>query len=755
MMLYFSQLNINDNTRTHHMAADPLQTEALQLTLALDNIRDSIEEDDDPQRMFDDIARLLQTQFDADGCAVVLLQETSDDIEAIATSGLAQGEAIDLCRAAMRRSEPAAIDNPYWEYALGNGIILKGLPLGGLILTRRSHPFTGHERALLAIAEKQIDSAIIQARMNWKLIQRNRELNAIYQIDHLRDHITDEDELVSAFADVLIQQFSAQFTIIVRFQDDVSTVRQVEDRLRLPADVVQAIRASAADLSIPQTIPTPASFPGLILLAAPFIVGGRRFGAAVIGRKAVFTIADHRLLFAITSQVDSALAQSARLAEQTPPTGASLPSVTPSSAAADSVLNDSIRYQDRQLYCDSVAVSDIIAQVGTPVYIYSLRRALHNLSEIQAAFPQAHVHFSAKSNANLAVLNALIKHGAGIDTVSGGEIHRALLAGADPQSIVFAGVGKTSNELFFALDQNVGWVNIENVEEANLLNAIASTAGKTIRTALRFNPDVTANTHPHIATGHGGAKFGLSADAIRWLLDRRNETPNLRYEGIHIHIGSQLHDTTATVEALRVTRELIAPYPFITTIDIGGGLPSRYQSGEALPTPADFATALKPLLDGYDVILEPGRSIIADAGLLVARVLYVKEQGDQTFLITDTGMTELIRPALYNAHHEIVPLTIPDTTAGTMTAAVVGPVCETTDVLGRNVTLPAVQPGDLLAILNAGAYGMVMASNYNSRPRPPEIVVDEDGVRWHVSRRRETWQDLDQYEAKPPKSTHK
>ena len=242
----------------------------------------------------------------------------------------------------------------------------------------------------------------------------------------------------------------------------------------------------------------------------------------------------------------------------------------------------------------------------------------------------------------------------------------------------------------------------------------------------------------------------MQRDAVRALLENRHEMPSLQFEGIHIHIGSQLHDTNATVEALRMTRELIAPYPFIRTIDIGGGLPSRYQGGESLPTPAEFAAALQPLLEGYDVILEPGRSVIADAGLLVARVLYVKQQGGQTFLITDTGMTELIRPALYNAHHEIVPLIQPPPNAGMITATVVGPICETTDVLARNVVLPPVQPGDLLAILSAGAYGMVMASCYNSRPRPPEIVVEEDGERWHVSRRRESWQDLVQYETSVP-----
>jgi diaminopimelate decarboxylase len=414
------------------------------------------------------------------------------------------------------------------------------------------------------------------------------------------------------------------------------------------------------------------------------------------------------------------------------------------------MLNESFHRRDGQLYCDFVPLSEIVAQTGTPVFIYSLRRAIHNLTAIQTAFPSAHIHYSAKANANLAVLRGLIRAGAGIDTVSGGEIHRALLAGVSAQNIVFAGVGKTTNELFFAQEQEVGWINIENPEEARILQAIACTECKAIRVALRFNPDVAANTHPHIATGHGGAKFGMTADAIRALLDRRDEMPHLNYEGIHIHIGSQLHDTAATVQAVQAALDLIRPYPFINTVDIGGGLPALYRVDERLPSPADFAAALLPLLDGYQIILEPGRSIIADAGVLIARVLYSKEQGGQTFLITDTGMTELIRPALYGAHHEVVPMTVNgDFSEGQeLKATIVGPVCETTDVIARDVSLPPTHPGDLLAILDAGAYGMVMASNYNARPRPPEVVVAEDGEFWHVARRRETWHDLVQHEMK-------
>ncbi|MEP7293216.1 MAG: diaminopimelate decarboxylase, partial [Chloroflexota bacterium] len=209
------------------------------------------------------------------------------------------------------------------------------------------------------------------------------------------------------------------------------------------------------------------------------------------------------------------------------------------------MFNSSIRYHESQLFCDSVPVREIVAQTGTPVYIYSLPRVLANYRRIQAAFPQAHVHYSAKANANLRLLQTLIRAGAGIDAVSGGEIYRALLAGAPPEQIVFAGVGKTGQELYYAVEQDIGWFNVENVHEAHKLNTIACETGKVVRVALRFNPDVAANTHPHIATGHSAAKFGLTADAIRELLAQQDETPNLHYAGIHNHIGSQLHDTAA------------------------------------------------------------------------------------------------------------------------------------------------------------------------------------------------------------------
>lgn len=406
-----------------------------------------------------------------------------------------------------------------------------------------------------------------------------------------------------------------------------------------------------------------------------------------------------------------------------------------------SIYHESLRFNDHQLFMDAVPLHQIAVEVGTPTYVYSLKRLLHNYDTLQDAFGdyECDIHFSAKANNNLTLLRTLIQHGAGVDTVSAGEIYCALQAGAKPEDIVFAGVGKTPAELRYAVEQNIGWVNIENTLEAHLLNEIAGELGKTMRVAVRYNPEVEANTHKHIATGHGGAKFGLTAHAVRDLWDRRAQLPHLSFEAIHIHIGSQLGDTLATQKAVHYVLELIRDYPFIQTINIGGGFPVAYKDGVDLPSPADFArdlVALKP----YHIILEPGRSIVADAGILLSQVTYIKQHGGNQFLILDTGMTELIRPALYSAHHEIVPLT--KTPAPVEAYTVVGPICETTDVLSQECLLPTQQAGDYLALLTAGAYGRVMMSRYNARLNPAEVAIGLEGQSWSVVRRRDTFEDL-------------
>jgi len=404
-------------------------------------------------------------------------------------------------------------------------------------------------------------------------------------------------------------------------------------------------------------------------------------------------------------------------------------------------LNSSIHFHDNQLFVDNVAVQDIIEAHETPIYIYSLKRALENYQRIQTAFGDAEVHYSAKANGNLRILKTLINAGAGVDAVSAGEIYRALQAGCDASHIVFAGVGKSPKEIRFALEQGVGWFNVENVGELGHINRIAQELGRDdVKIALRLNPEVTANTHPYIATGHGGAKFGLTSDTIREVLNKQADYQQLDFAGLHVHIGSQLGDTSATIDAIERAMELITPYEHIKTLNIGGGFPAPYEPDADLPSPQEFADAVLELSKGYNLILEPGRSIIADAGIFVSEILYVKRQAGQTMYIVDGSMTELMRPALYQAKHHVVP--VMQTNEVEQEIQMVGPVCETTDVLAKNITLPEQAEGNLLAMLTAGAYGMVMASNYNARVRPTEIVVSEDGQSWDVARRRESWDDL-------------
>lgn len=414
------------------------------------------------------------------------------------------------------------------------------------------------------------------------------------------------------------------------------------------------------------------------------------------------------------------------------------------------MLNESIRYQEDELFIDGVPAADIAENCGTPVYVYSLRRILVNFQQVKSAFAplNIHIHYSAKANSNLTVLRTLIEAGAGIDAVSAGEIFRALKAGAKPENIVFAGVGKTAEELSYAVDSGIGWFNVENVDECHYLNELAEDLQhQPVKIALRYNPEVTANTHPYIATGHGGAKFGLTAEAITSVLDNQKDYPYLDFAGIHVHIGSQLHDIDATVEAINKAITLAKPYDNITTINIGGGLPVVYKPDDDMPTFDAFAQALQPILAGYNVLLEPGRSIVADAGLILTEMLYTKQQAGQTFYIVDASMAELLRPALYQAHHEIIPVKFSNGKSETVN--IVGPVCETADVLRREVNISPQKPNDLLAILTTGAYGMVMANNYNARPRPAEVAVTADGENWRIIRQRETWEDLIHLEVDP------
>jgi diaminopimelate decarboxylase len=335
--------------------------------------------------------------------------------------------------------------------------------------------------------------------------------------------------------------------------------------------------------------------------------------------------------------------------------------------------------------------------------------------------------------------------GSGFDVVSGGELFRALQAGADPSTIVFAGVGKTRAELEYALANGVGWINVESAQELDVLEDIVSTRLCRSSIALRVNPSVEADTHHHIATGGHRSKFGIDVAEARSILHNAQHFPHLDIAGLHIHIGSQLATPDGTVAAIERILPLTDVHP-IRCLDLGGGFPVAYRPTDHFPEPAAFAEKIIPLLKDrpFAIAIEPGRSISADAGALIATVQYVKPRDGRRIVVVDASMTELIRPALYEAYHHIEAVNrgaTADELAGTDNLSdIVGPVCESADVLGADRALPVLTRGDRIIIFNAGAYGMSMASNYNSRPRPAEVLVD--GATPRLIRRRETWADL-------------
>jgi diaminopimelate decarboxylase len=397
-----------------------------------------------------------------------------------------------------------------------------------------------------------------------------------------------------------------------------------------------------------------------------------------------------------------------------------------------------------QWRCDQAALAALADEYGTPLYVYSRARLEENYRRVQSAFKalNARIHFSVKSNANSAILRVLRELGSGFDVVSAGEAYRALRAGADPASIVFAGVGKTEQELIYALENNLGWINVESVQELEVLNRLASERHAKPQVALRINPVVEADTHHHMATGGHRSKFGIDMDDARSVLMQAGKFIKLDLAGLHIHIGSQLANTAETVAALQRVLELATLHP-IRNLDIGGGFPVPYKPDDELPDPSVFAEAVQQVLktsarQSFEIAIEPGRSIMADAGALIATVQYTKVREGRRIVVCDASMTELIRPALYDAYHHIVP--VKDSQPSSLPADVVGPVCETGDTLGYDRVLAEVARGDRLLIMNAGAYGMTMASNYNSRPRPAEVLVE--GKFHRLIRRRETWADL-------------
>ncbi|MGZ5154385.1 MAG: diaminopimelate decarboxylase [Burkholderiales bacterium] len=405
-------------------------------------------------------------------------------------------------------------------------------------------------------------------------------------------------------------------------------------------------------------------------------------------------------------------------------------------------------YRDRTLMCDGIALADIAAKTGTPCYVYSAATILanyHAYDDTLRGVPHT-ICYAMKANGNLAILRLLSRAGAGFDIVSGGELYRVLKAGGDPAKVVFSGVGKTSEEIDAALAAGIFAFNCESEPELALVDALAHRRGIKARVALRVNPDVAADTHSHIATGSLGHKFGVDIGEAEAVYERARQSGNLLIEGVSCHIGSQQSDFDPMMKAADRVLELIACLRAkgfdIRHVDLGGGLGVTYKPDEPAPSISEFTAALREKIAGYDLhlFLEPGRSIVGDAGVLLARVLYRKKSGDKEFVVVDAAMNDLIRPALYDAHHEILPLRATATGDCELRADVVGPVCESGDFLAQDRQMPEVYPGDLLAVCTAGAYGFAQSSNYNARPRPAEVLI-EDGS-WRVIRARETFDDL-------------
>lgn len=410
-------------------------------------------------------------------------------------------------------------------------------------------------------------------------------------------------------------------------------------------------------------------------------------------------------------------------------------------------------YQNDQLVCGSVPLESIAASTGTPVYVYSAAAILARYREYDSAFENVphQVCYAVKANSNLAILHLLAQAGAGFDIVSGGELLRVLKAGGDPNRIVFSGVGKTAAEIELALSHGILSFNCESDGELDLLSHVASQRRATANVALRVNPDVDAATHPYISTGLRENKFGIDIAAAPAIFARAARMPSLHVNGVSCHIGSQLLDTRPLLDALDKVLSLVqrlraSGHP-ISHLDIGGGLGVPYQEHEQSPAIAPFLAAVRSRTDSLDlnITVEPGRSMVAEAGVLLTRVLFRKRGAGSTesgkeFVIVDAAMNDLIRPSLYSAYHQIIPLA--RSNRPSIEADVVGPVCESGDFLAKERSLPEPLPGDLLAIATAGAYGFVQASNYNSRPRAAEVLVAPDGASWRVVRTRETFDDL-------------
>jgi diaminopimelate decarboxylase len=404
------------------------------------------------------------------------------------------------------------------------------------------------------------------------------------------------------------------------------------------------------------------------------------------------------------------------------------------------------QYDSHDLFCEQTSLAQIASGAGTPCYVYSSGAILDNYRAYDEALAGAphRICFAVKANSNLAILALLARAGSGFDIVSGGELFRVLQAGGRADTVVFSGVGKTADEIEYALAEGIHSFNCESEAEIELLDALAARRGVQVHAAVRVNPDVDAATHPYIATGLRAHKFGIAIAEAELVYERARKLGNVTMDGVSCHIGSQILEPEPMLEALDkmlgLVERLRARGLTIHSLDLGGGLGVPYRPSEQAPGIGEFAAAVRRKMEpsGLCLMLEPGRSIVGDAGVLLTRVLYRKASGTKQFVIVDAAMNDLIRPALYQSHHEILP--VRTSTRPQITADVVGPICESGDFLAHDRTMPDALPGDLLAVATVGAYCFVAASNYNSRVRPAEVLVEGD--RWRVIRTRETLEDL-------------
>ena len=403
------------------------------------------------------------------------------------------------------------------------------------------------------------------------------------------------------------------------------------------------------------------------------------------------------------------------------------------------------KYVNDELYCEGVPVSRIAEDIGTPFYLYSTRTLTNHYRVFDRAFSGLRhiICFSVKANSNVAILKLLIKEGAGVDIVSGGELYRALQAGVEPGKVVYSGVGKRVDEIEFALATDILMFNIESSEELMVIDRCAGRMKKKARIAVRINPDVDPRTHPHISTGLKENKFGVdierSLEIYRWA----RTLGSIEVVGVDCHIGSQVIQIEPFVDALKRLKKLMDLLEKeglqIRYLDLGGGLGITYDQ-ELPPHPEEYGQAVKEAVAGIGVtvILEPGRVIVGNAGILVTRVLYRKHNENKNFVIVDAGMNDLIRPSLYGSYHALQPVVRKDREE--FVADIVGPICESGDFIAKSRPVPKLEGGELLAVMSAGAYGFTMSSNYNSRPRIPEVLVN--GERYYVIRKREIYADL-------------